>query len=123
MAYRLEKNVVFVTGDWSLFEEGLQCYDTIGDANLENDWDELLYLRSAFEFVRDDLNDAQRAELDVVDAWWRDHAVLFNASFALEHNRKVIDTELQGFVWDEASNTPPIPRSHWWWWPIQGAGQ
>lgn len=103
---------------WGMFG----CYDTIGDPDFDLDRDECLHKRSAYEFVRADLDDAQRAELDQVDAFWRANAAAFNADFAPWHNRANRATELKGFVADEAGKVPEIPPDHWWWWPLDEAG-
>lgn len=102
---------------WGMFA----CYDTIGDPDYDMDRDETLHMRSAYEFIRDQLTDEQRAELDKVDAFWRARPVAFNADFAPWHYRGNKKTELAGFVEDEAGKVPEIPPSHWWWWPLDEA--
>ena len=100
---------------WGMFG----CYDTIGDADFDYDRDETLHMRSAYEFVRDELDPAQRDELEQVDAYWRAHTAEFNASFAVWHHQADRKTELTGFVVDEAGNVPEVPAAHWWWKPIE----
>ena len=95
------------------------CYDTIGDPYFDYDRDECLHNRSRYEFVRDRLEPSQQAELDQVDAYWRAHPKEFNEAFEPWHFRANKKTELKSFVTDANGNTPEIPRSHWWWWPIK----
>jgi hypothetical protein len=123
MAFQLEPADRTIRENISLIESALTCYHRIGDTSFDLDRDELLHERSAFEFVRDQLSDAQRAELDVVDAYWRDNSANFNTDFACFHARKDMENELLGFIADDKGITPPIPRSHWWWWPIMEALQ
>lgn len=103
----------------SIIMYGMQCYDTLDDDDFEWDRDHLLHRRSALEFIRDRLSDAQRAELDQIDAHWRAHAKAFNRAFANEHFRHKPKTVLTGFVTDEAGRVPPVPADHWWWHPIE----
>ncbi len=106
--------------EWgSLLEGDLSCYDTIGDPDFDYDRDEILHARSAYEFIRDQLTSAQRAELDQVDAYWRAHRQAFNADFGVWHHQCDKKTELRGFVENENGEVPPIPRNHWWWRPIE----
>jgi len=95
------------------------CYDTIGDPDFAMDRDEALHERSAYELVREQLTPEQQGELDQVDAYWRANAVAFNTDFALWHHQENKTTALTGFLEDERGNVPPIPRSHWWWRPIE----
>ena len=97
----------------------LSCFDTLGDPDFDMDRDFLLHRRSALELVRDQLSDAQRAELDQVDAHWRENAEAFNADFALDHNQEELETALEGFVQDGRGETPRVPQTHWWWRPIE----
>ena len=106
----------------------LSCYDTIGgreDVYGEAkywtfDWDELLHLRSTYEFLQDQLTHEQHQDLtEVVDAYWREHPKEFNEAFAELHYREDKKVAMQGWIKDEAGNTPAIPRSHWWWWPLK----
>lgn len=113
MAFQLVGNHV-VDQALPLIEWGLVCYDTIGDPDFDLDRDTLLRHRSAYELVRDQLSDEQRAELDQVDAFWRENAEAFNASFALEQSNSDPKTALKGYV-TEDGKVPPVPRSHWWW--------
>lgn len=98
------------------------CYDTIGDPDFDMSRDETLHMRSVYEFLRDELDEAQRAELDRVDAFWRARPKEFNADFEAFHYRADKKTELKGFVQDENGNTPEIPAEHWWWWPLEVPG-
>ena len=120
MAYRLSAGDRLIPDSLSIILYPLSSYDRLTESAFDYDCDELLYERSALEFVRDQLNDAQRAELDIVDAHWRANPAAFNAAFALFHKRKIIEAELEGYVYDADSLTPAIPRAHWWWWPIEG---
>ncbi len=86
MAYILSKGDKTVERSLSVIDYSLSCYDCIGDPDFDWEMDELLHNRSALEFVRDRLNDAQRAELDTVDAYWKARPKAFNQCFAAEHN-------------------------------------
>lgn len=108
-----------VTAWGSLLTGTFGCYDTIGDPAFDYDRDECLHERSAYELIRDQLTDAQRAELDQVDAYWRANPAAFNAAFQAWHWYADRDTELTGFVEDADGKVPPIPASHWWWTPIE----
>jgi len=106
--------------EWgSLLEGPLACYDTLGDPGWDYDRDELLHERSAYELVRDQLTLEQQAELDQVDAHWRANAKEFNGDFALWHHQEDKRAALAGFVEDGDGDVPPIPRSHWWWRPLE----
>ena len=94
------------------------CYDTISDPDYDYDRDECLHERSAYEMVRDQLTDDQRAELDTVDAYWQARPAEFNAAFGVWHHQSDRQTALAGFVEDEQGETPSVPRSHWWWKPL-----
>ena len=118
MTYTLVSSEIDLTGKLPT-EEVLSCFDTIGDFGFTFDCDFLLHERSAMEFVRDQLDDRQRADLDRIDAYWRAHIKTFNEDFAMIHARKDVATELDGFVEDSQGRAPAIPRSHWWFWPIR----
>lgn len=122
MAYKLGAGDRRIKDDISLLVDGLQCYDDIADPNFDMSMDELLHERSAFEFVRDQLSDEQRLELDVVDSYWKAHASDFNDTFARWHrlSPEAKKNEMVGFIQDENGAVPSIGRSHWWWWPIEG---
>lgn len=117
MAFRL-KNHSVVEHDLPLIEYGLASYDTLDDPKFDLDWDGLLQRRSALELVRDQLSDAQRAQLDMVDTHWQANAAAFNRAFGVEHHQHRRETALAGFVTDDKGEVPPIPRGHWWWRPI-----
>lgn len=118
MAYRLV-NTPVPPEEWGTLLDGMfGCYDTIGDPDFDIDRDETLHERSRYEFIREQLTDAQRAELDQVDAFWRANAALFNKDFAKFHAFEDKKKVMMGWVEDENGNPPEIPRSHWWWWPI-----
>ncbi len=118
MAYRLaaqgtiDRKVPLILGD-------LCCYDTLSDDDFEWDRDELLRVRSALELVREQLTDDQRAELDKVDAHWRENAKAFNRAFEVEHHRHNPKAILKGFVTDDRGKVPAVPADHWWWKPIE----
>lgn len=97
----------------------LNVFDTIGDDDWSHDRDEMLAARSAFELVREQMTDAQRAELDRVDAYWRDHAQAFNESFKLDHAFADRKRALEGWIEDEHGEVPEVPAAHWWWKPIE----
>ena len=118
MAYRISAQGVIDKG-LSIIEVELACYDTLEDDDFQWDRDHLLHNRSAYELVRDQLSDAQRAELDKVDAHWQANPQAFNRAFGVEHHQHRRDTALAGFVEDDAGDVPPIPRGHWWWRPIE----
>lgn len=117
MAYKLGRGNKTVEWEATLKEGMLSCYDCIGDPDFDWEMDSLLQYRSALEFVRNQLTDAQRAELEDVDAFWRADPTKFNLCFRAEHARRNKMT-LAGFVEDAHGKTPAIPRSHWWWRPI-----
>lgn len=119
MAYKIFGLDKMVGENQSLLEGMFGCYDTIGDPTFDLDRDECLHERSAYELVRDQLTDAQRAELDKVDAYWKAHPKDFNADFAVFHFQEDKTTALTGIVEDENGDVPPIPRGHWWWRPIE----
>ncbi|PID35171.1 MAG: hypothetical protein CR964_01065 [Rhodobacterales bacterium] len=118
MAYKLGRGNKTIEWKATLKDGMLSCYDCIGDPDFDWEMDHLLHYRSALEFVRDRLNDAQRAELDEIDVFWRTHFNAFNQCFAAEHARRA-KVSLKGFVEDDNGEVPPIPRSHWWWRPIE----
>ena len=120
MAYQISHQGI-IDNNLSVVLYDLACYDTIDDGDFYYDRDELLHNRSAFEFVREQLNDAQRAELDKVDNYWKEHPIAFNEAFSAFHNarhRVNKDGDLGTWVRDENGKVPTIPRSHWWWWPL-----
>lgn len=121
MAYQLKHGKV--GKDESLLVGALGCFDTIGEEGFDHDRDETLHERSAYEFVRDQLTDAQRSELDLVDAHWRDHADDFNAAFVATHEYADRNLALADWVVDGDGRPAPIPRSHWWWRPIAGENE
>lgn len=101
----------------------LSCYDTIieGEWGHPDEWDYdqdvLLHVRSYYEFIRDQLSDEQRTDLDMIDAFWKSHPEAFNKAFGLLINQENLKTAMEGFgIIDMATNKPPIiPKSHWWW--------
>lgn len=117
MAYRLIDSDGTLNGTSVLFA-GLGRYQAIMYDDSEYDLYETLEERSAFELVREQLTDEQRAELNQVDSYWRAHPERFNIAFGVQHNQIDRRVALEGYVEDADGNTPPIPRSHWWWWPI-----
>lgn len=119
MAYKLGRGSKLIELDVAIIETKLNCYDTLDDDDFEWDRDFHLHNRSALELVRDQLSDAQRGELDNVDAHWQANAKAFNRAFATEHHQHRRATALAGFVEDGSGKTPPIPRTHWWWQPIE----
>lgn len=119
MAYRLIFARHVIDGDTLLECAPLNCFDTLGNDSFDHDRDGMLAERSAFELVRDQLDDAQRAELDQVDAFWRENAEAFNKDFAMQRAFLNKKTVLAGLVEDDKGNVPEIPRSHWWWWPLK----
>lgn len=121
MAYRLIFAEYTLEGDSLLDSAPLNCFDTLGNDSFDHDRDGMLAERSAFEMVRDQLDDAQRAELDMIDDFWRANADAFNRDFRMQQVLIDKKTVLTGMVEDDAGNTPEIPRSHWWWWPIKDA--
>lgn len=118
MAFRIRKQWI-IDADLSIIEHGLPCYDTIADPAFDLDRDGYLETRSAFELVRDQLSAEQVLELDTIDAFWRAHTEAFNSAFGTMHNQSDRDTELSGHVQDTRGDVPSIPRSHWWWRPIE----
>lgn len=119
MAYRIKHQDV-IDRNLALIRSDLVCYDRIADDECYFDRDELLYNRSALELVREQLSDDQRAELDVVDGFWRASPADFDRAFAIEHHQVNHKTALQGWVWTADGSTPEIPADHWWWWPLEG---
>ena len=120
MAYKLDnpKRLELIPSQHSL-----SCYDTIieGEWGKPEEWsydqDELLHNRSYYEFIRNQLSDAQRKDLAMIDAFWKAHPAAFNAAFGLLINQEDKKTAMQGFgIIDTKTNQPPqIPSSHWWW--------
>ena len=103
----------------SIKDRVLSCYDTIGDPDFDLSRDELLHIRSALELARDQLTANQQAELNEIDAYWRANAAAFNADFGVFHFQENKQTALRGFIVDAHGDTPPIPRGHWWWKPLE----
>lgn len=130
MAYKLIKPDSLIGSDILPTQDGLQMYDLIGDQLADQLMDELLHERSACEFVRSQLSEAQLADLDHVDEAWRRDAKAFNTTFAVWHNVSPREKALQMVDYVQVDHgpfatTPIIPPSHWWWWPIdpeQGEG-
>lgn len=118
MAYRLIFAQEVLGGGTLLDCAPLNCFDTLGDDSFDHDRDGMLAERSAFELVRDQLDDDQRAELDRIDDFWRTNAQAFNQDFKLHHAFLDKATALAGLVEDGKGKVPEVPRSHWWWWPI-----
>ncbi len=123
-AYRLAEGVAPPKDRATLLVGSLGCYDMIGEPDMSHDLDFTLHERSKFEFVREQLTDAQRAELDQVDAFWRANPEAFNNEFKRLHAFENKKTAMEGMgVFDDQGRVPEIPRSHWWFWPIEeGAG-
>jgi hypothetical protein len=115
MAFRLTIGDGVVRKGGSVIDRYLPCYDTLNDAIFYVEWDDLLLYRSALEFVREQLSDAQRGELDTVDAHWRSQPDAFNSAFAAKHATHAASDAMRAWVQDENGDTPIIPRSHWWW--------
>ncbi|MDO5606014.1 MAG: hypothetical protein Q4G25_12720 [Paracoccus sp. (in: a-proteobacteria)] len=117
MAYVLNDMDGTLDGVTLLFA-GLGRYQSILEPDSEYDLDEALEERSAFEMVRDQLTPDQRAELDIVDAFWRANPDQFNAAFGVQHYQANKKTALSGYVSDAEGRVPAVPAAHWWWWPI-----
>lgn len=118
MAIRLVPEDLTIIDDVSLIETRMSTFDTLNDASFDDyDRDELLNDRSAMEFVRDQLSVRQVAELDQVDAHWRDNPSDFNAAFVIWHRKASLRT-VQGLVVDDGGKAPDVPTSHWWWRPL-----
>lgn len=113
-----------IDDDLSITVYLMPCFDTLDDPEFDEDRDELLQHRSALELVRDQLSDAQRAELDEIDRHWRADPHLFNLAFAKDHalaadpDRLDWVTALCGYVADATGHAPEVPASHWWWNPL-----
>lgn len=120
MAFRLINDNKTLVEGWSLLVGALGCYDTLGADDCSWGRDAALHERSAYEMVRDQLTPDQQAELDQVDEFWRANAAAFNKDFGTFHVREDRAAALEGYVEDDQGETPPIPRSHWWWRPIEG---
>lgn len=119
MAYRIP-GVTKQPEEWGTLLTGmLGCYDTITDPDYEYDRDETLHERSACELIREQLTEAQRAELDQIDAFWKAHPEAFNQAFAVFHHQEDKAVALAGFIEDQRGDVPPVPRSHWWWRPVE----
>ena len=115
--------------DWGNLKDRIMVFwDAIGDKEVGGGYggkEFLLHDRSKLEFVRDQLTDVQRAELDQIDKYWKANAKAFNEDFQLFHARPgkpfPNKQELEGWVEDEDGKVPSIPENHWWWWPIEAA--
>jgi hypothetical protein len=118
MAYTLGNGNKTVEWGVSLIDGALSGYTRLDDPDFDWEMDELLRNRSALELVRDRLSEAQVAELEMVDIYWRAKREAFNACFSADHARRS-RMSLAGFVEDENGDTPDIPRDHWWWRPIE----
>ena len=113
--------------EWGSLLDGILIFwNTIGEPDFEpghGSWEFLLHERSGLEFIRDQLTEPQRRELDQVDAYWKKNASTFNEIFRLYHGRKGKPypnrAELEGWVEDEEGKAPSIPSEHWWWWPVE----
>jgi len=79
--------------------DDLSCYDTLEEETRwwSHNWDDLLYVRSVYELLRDRLNADQQADLEQIDAWWHEHPEAFDATFAERHAYVDRRTALQGF--------------------------
>lgn len=123
MAYRV-LDEVGPPADWgSLLGRILVFWDTIGDPDFDpgiGGRDDLLEDRSKLEFVREQLTDAQRAELDQVDKHWKANAKAFNEDFKMFHGARARREAMDGLVEGEDGKVPSIPEAHWWWWPLEG---
>lgn len=87
-----------------------------------NDWPELELL-SAFEFLRPELTEEERA---ILDGWiakyagWREQGIFF---------QRYRETRGSRFTWKqyregmEGKFGRLIPRSHWWYWPDDKRGE
>lgn len=107
--------------DEELAWEWMDTYELAlrGDAAIDGyDCEETLHARSALEFVRATLSPEQVAILDAADALWKANPEAFNACFAYDHASKSVETELGGYAMRDGK-TVPIPREHWWWWPLE----
>ncbi|SIS77012.1 hypothetical protein [Insolitispirillum peregrinum] len=102
----------------------MDWFDPIRDGRengYDYDGDLLLPARTALELIRDRLTVDQVAVLTVWDQWMMDHPVQFNQFFAAEHHRlKAEDRQeaCRGYVWDDDGEPPPVPKDHWWWFPL-----
>lgn len=78
-------------------------------------WEEVLYARSALEFIREQLPERTRKLMDEADAFWRSHPMEFNRHSKVHHAGFVPAQEMTSWVVDSDGNTPKVPESHWWW--------
>ncbi|MFV0409454.1 MAG: hypothetical protein ACK5LJ_07070 [Paracoccus sp. (in: a-proteobacteria)] len=119
MAFQLIADADVIQDGTSLLEYApLNCFDTLGDDGFDEDRAGMLAQRSAFELVRDQLSNDQRAELDQVDAFWRENAEAFNADFALDQAYLDRKTVLAGLIREGKRDVPEVPAAHWWWSPL-----
>ena len=116
MAFQLTIGAAIIgVEDAEIIPRYLPTYDTLGSPEFYIEWDDILHYRSALEFVREQLTDAQRGELDTVDAHWRANAGDFNAAFGIKHNSKTPTDAMARWVVGDDGVIPEIPTSHWWW--------
>lgn len=121
MAYRLIAGADIVKDGASLLDcAPLNCFDTLGDDGFAEDRAGMLAQRSAFELIRDQLDEDQIAELDRIDAFWRENAEAFNKDFALDQAFLDRKTVLTGLVADDKGRVPEVSASDWWWRAIGG---
>jgi hypothetical protein len=110
-----------IENDLTITDYVMPCYDTLDDPEFAEDHADLLAQRSALEFVRDQLSDAQCLELEAIDEHWRENAADFNAAFARQHAETNRETALRGLVSDPTDQAPTVPADHWWWHTIAPA--
>ncbi len=97
----------------------LGFYDLIDDDTYDEDWQFAIHHRSILELMRDRLTDAQRAQLDEIDAYWKARPEVFNKAFAAWHYRGDRKTDLEFLTRNTDGTIPEIPASHWWWSPLE----
>lgn len=119
ITYRLTGGDRTVQDELSLLSSNLGNYDVIVEDPESYALDEILHERSAYECVRDQLTDAQQAELDQVDQYWLAHPDAFNTAFKRLHAFEDRRTALKSWVIDSNGDAPVIPKTHWWWRPIK----
>ncbi|MGB1234158.1 MAG: hypothetical protein ACPG5U_00330 [Planktomarina sp.] len=116
------KNILIAQGviehDLTLIEYVMPCYNTLDDPEFDQDRDDILHNRSAMELVRDQLSDNQILDLEEIDDYWRGNPELFNRAFAQQHATHDPRNDLLGYVSDAKGDVPAVPKSHWWWRPI-----
>lgn len=116
MAFQLMIGDSVIKRGVSVIDRYLPAYDTLNDPDFYIEWDDLLHYRSALEFVRDQMNADQLAELAKVDAHWQADAAAFNHAFASKHRQP--KPTMRGWVSNGGDTAPVIPSSHWWWRPL-----